>query len=157
MGKKRISLSGDQKASLLWLVISIILLGILFFAKTQINALPDTRGFLFRFWFFIGFFSGIVGLLVLVCSTLSFIAFTFEKRAVEKAYQKSLIDIQALPNEFTTVTLKDIELPFFLLREEFHCTAKLDEDGKVICKIELGYAFSTEDYESFLANFTIED
>ena len=85
MGKKRISLSGDQKASLLWLVISIILLGILFFAKTQINALPDTRGFLFRFWFFIGFFSGIVGLLVLVCSTLSFIAFTFEKRAVEKA------------------------------------------------------------------------
>ena len=157
MSKKRISLSGDQKASLLWLVISIILLGILFFAKTQINALPDTRVFLFHFWFFIGFFSGVVGSLGLLCSIPCFISFTFEKRAAEKAYKKSLTDIQALPNEFTTVTLKDIELPFFLSRENFHCTAKLDEDGKVICKIELDSTFTTEDYESFLANFAIEN
>ena len=152
MGKKRISVSGDQEASLLWLVISIILLGIFLFIKAQFLSHLDSL-----FLLSLGICGGVFGSLGLLGSLVYFVFSTFEKRAAEKAYQKSLIDIQALPNEFTTVTLKDIKLPFFLSREEFHCTAKLDEDGKVICKIELGYTFSTEDYESFLANFTIED
>lgn len=133
----------------------VILFGIFLFAKTQIQSLSDEKVFLFRFWFFIGFYSGLIGFVGGFCSIIVFITSIFEKHATEKAYKKSLIDIQALPSEFTKVTLKDIQLPFFLNRADFKCTAKLDESGKVICKVELNSTFSTEDYESFLANFTI--
>lgn len=155
MSKKRLSLSKDQKILLLCLLFCVILFGIFLFAKPQVLSSYDEKGFLFYFWFFIGFLSGIIGSIGGFCSILAFIISIFEKHAAEKAYKKSLIDIQALPSEFTKVTLKDIQLPFFLNREDFKCTAKLDESGKVICKVELNSTFSTEDYESFLANFTI--
>ena len=79
MGKKRISLSGDQKASLLWIGISIILLGIFLFIKAQFLSHLDSLLLLS-----LGICGGVFGSLGLLGSLVYFVFSTFEKRAAEK-------------------------------------------------------------------------
>lgn len=155
MSKKRLILSKDQKDTLGGLLVSIIFLGIgIFFAICF-----SPKNMLIRFiWAMFVVFGGFFGFIGILVSILVFVLLIQEKHRAEKNYQKSLIDIQDLPSKFVKVGLKkDIGwLSEFISPEDIQCSAKLDENGKVIYKIELSSSGSTEDYVLFLDHFDIK-
>ena len=57
---------------------------------------------------------------------------------------------QELSTEFKQVLLNYSEpIP----KDLFHCKAKIRDDGKIICKIQLDYEMKLKDYEDFLRFF----
>ena len=71
--------------------------------------------------------------------------------------KKNIKKIQSLTNEFTPVFLKPNEntLSTYIPSNEIKCMAKLDEDGKIIYKIQVDIEASTENYNAFLQEFEI--
>lgn len=71
--------------------------------------------------------------------------------------KKNLKKIQTLTEEFTPVFLKQNgnTLPSYIPSNEIKCMAKLDEDGKIIYKIQVDIESSTENYNAFLSEFEI--
>lgn len=67
--------------------------------------------------------------------------------------------IQKLSKDFVNVQFKDfdnIPLSKFISKDDIFCTAKLDEDGKVIYTFYLkSKIYETKDYELFLKHFDV--
>lgn len=67
----------------------------------------------------------------------------YKQEKVEKVSKK-------LSTEFKQVLLNYSEP---ISKDLFQCKAKIGEDGKIICKIQLDYEVKLEDYEKFLKFF----
>lgn len=97
---------------------------------------------------FVGF--GLSVLLIIFTIVLNTIA--------EKLDRKNFLKIQESLNtkDFSDVSLKEYDLSIIPV-EEFVCTAKLDEKGNIVYKVSLDYVAQTDDYESFLRHFDIQN
>lgn len=71
--------------------------------------------------------------------------------------KKNIKRIQSLTNEFRPIFLKPNgnELSSYIPNKEIKCMAKLDENGKIIYKIQVDIEASTENYNAFLSEFEI--
>lgn len=69
--------------------------------------------------------------------------------------KKNIKKIQSLTNEFRPVFLKPNgnELSMYIPNNEIKCMAKLDDNGKIIYKIQVNIENSTENYNAFLSEF----
>ena len=65
------------------------------------------------------------------------------KKTLEKTKEK-------LGSEFTTVLLNSSGN---ISKEKFECQAKVDNDGKIICKIHVDFETKIDSYEEFLKYF----
>jgi len=71
----------------------------------------------------------------------------YAKNYVQERLEKASTE---LTQEFKEVLLNYSEpIP----KDLFKCQAKIDEDGKIVCKIELDYEVKLENYEKFLRYF----
>lgn len=100
-----------------------------------------------------GGFFGVIGILV----SIEFLIFSIlEKRKKEKAYQKSLVEIKKLPNQFSKVILKELSyLDVYISEDDLECLAKLDESGTVTVQLHLSATCSTSNYQHFLKAFEL--
>ena len=67
---------------------------------------------------------------------------------------KSRKNKQKLTSEFKQVILNYSEP---ISKELFECQAKVDDDGKIVCKIQLDYEVKIENYEEFLSFFHTQE
>ncbi len=69
--------------------------------------------------------------------------------------KKNIKKIQSLTNEFRPVFLEPNgnELLMYIPNNEIKCMAKLDDNGKIIYKIQINIENSTENYNAFLSEF----
>lgn len=58
-------------------------------------------------------------------------------------------------NKELTSEFKEVLLNYSqpISKERFECQAKVDDDGKIVCKIQLDYEVKIESYEKFLRYF----
>lgn len=111
------------------------------------------------------FIVGIVVGLIIIASilvSLAFIGILFgtllSNYYEKKEYLKSKEEIKVLPNDFVTVYLKnsnDFPLATFVASEDITCYAKLDENGKVVYKIQINAEYETDNYNIFLRHFKV--
>ena len=69
------------------------------------------------------------------------------QEALEKSKEK-------LSPEFTTVLLNSSD---DISKEKFKCQAKVDNDGKIICKINVDFTTKIDSYEEFLRYFHFDE
>lgn len=69
-----------------------------------------------------------------------------------KSYEQEKLEktSKELTKEFKPVLLNYSEP---ISKDLFVCQAKVDDDGKIVCKIELDYVVEIESYEKFLSYF----
>lgn len=70
----------------------------------------------------------------------------------EREYHKNKVSTTSneLTSDFDTVVLKD---PQGIPVEVFECQARIDEDGKIICKVHCDFISKFDNYEDFLQHF----
>lgn len=84
----------------------------------------------------------------LIISVIKFVkylkyALNYQQEKVEQARQE-------LSTEFKHIFLNYSE---FISKDLFECQAKVDNDGKIICKVQLDYEVKLENYKEFLSLF----
>ena len=84
----------------------------------------------------------------LIISVIKFLK--YQKYAQKYQQEKVEQARQELSTEFKQVFLNYSE---FISKDLFECQAKVDNDGKIICKVQLDYEVKLENYEEFLSFF----
>ena len=144
--------------------IAAILTGLVFFSifhniNNNIFIMPSTDNkiiigvfFLLNILFLLISFLGFSLSVLLIIFTIVF------NKIAEKSDKKNFSKIQESLNtkDFSDVSLKEYDLSIIPV-EEFVCTAKLDEKGNIVYKVSLDYVAQTDDYESFLRHFDIQN
>ena len=75
----------------------------------------------------------------------------WEKEYMQETLEKSK---EKLSPEFTTVLLNSSD---DISKEKFNCQAKIDNDGKIICKINVDFTTKFDSYEKFLRYFHFDE
>lgn len=145
------------------IIIAIIISGVILLCTTVILKNNPTPAFI-ESRIILAIYVLIASMLIVV-SGLSFIVFTefliiklINDYIDKKKCDKNLVEIKKLSNEFSKVNLKDYEdstIKELIPQSEIKCIAKLDENSKVIYKIQIDIESSTEDYNLFLEHFEI--
>ena len=102
-----------------------------------------------------------IGVLIIILSLVSLISFViFIELFIfiligNHITKKNIKKIHSLTNEFRPVFLKPNgnELSMYIPNNEIKCMAKLDDNGKIIFKIQVNIENSTENYNAFLSEF----
>ena len=102
-----------------------------------------------------------IGVLIIILSLVSLISFViFIELFIfiligNHITKKNIKKIHSLTNEFRPVFLKPNgnELSMYIPNNEIKCMAKLDDNGKIIYKIQVNIENSTENYNAFLSEF----
>lgn len=102
-----------------------------------------------------------LGVLIIILSLVSLISFViFIELFIfiligNHITKKNIKKIHSLTNEFRPVFLKPNgnELSMYIPNNEIKCMAKLDDNGKIIFKIQVNIENSTENYNAFLSEF----
>lgn len=127
-------------------IITIILLSVNPVICIENTILRCIVGLLYILLFLISLVSFIVFIELLICSLIG-----------KYITKKNLKKIQSLTNEFRPISLipNGNPLSTYIPNEEIKCMAKLDEDGKIIYKIQVDIESSTKNYNAFLSEFKI--
>ena len=87
----------------------------------------------------------------LIISVIKFVK--YQKYAQKYQQEKVEQARQELSTEFKQVFLNYSE---FISKDLFECQEKVDNDGKIICKVQLDYEVKLENYEEFLSFFNFD-
>lgn len=90
-------------------------------------------------------------IIIFIYLTVSVIQFVkYQKYANNYKQEKIEKASKELTSEFKPVLLNYSEP---ISKDLFKCQAKIGDDGKIVCKIELDYEVKIENYEEFLRHF----
>ena len=128
---------------------------LIIFITVMISSLGIAIGYKYclnRFW--VRLFLGIVPAMVFNVSAIEIL--DTKKAKAYEAYEIAMREekYKKLSSEFKNVQLKNSGT---IIKEAFECQAKVNNDGKIICKVQLDIEDEFGNYEEFAKFFSCED